>query len=140
MKERGAALLASLGTWFEERTGFSAVAEIARKKEVPQHRHTLWYYMGGMSLFLFGVQVATGILLGEVDHRGAVAALLLAAGNVTALTRAAMMTFGWPGMRPRDWWPVDRARRSARLGLAILVALSIVLGAPVVSPQRYFGA
>src|SRR5262245_34853161 len=36
---------------------------LARHKRVPQHRHTLWYYMGGMTLFLFGIQVATGILL-----------------------------------------------------------------------------
>jgi cytochrome b6 len=34
-----------------------------RKKEVPVHRHTVWYYMGGVTLFLFVVQVFTGILL-----------------------------------------------------------------------------
>ncbi len=33
------------------------------EKHVPVHRHTLWYYFGGMTLFLFMVQVATGILL-----------------------------------------------------------------------------
>ena len=36
---------------------------MARKKEVPLHRHSIWYYFGGMTLFLFTVQVATGILL-----------------------------------------------------------------------------
>jgi cytochrome b6 len=30
---------------------------------VPVHRHTLFYYLGGMALFLFTIQVATGILL-----------------------------------------------------------------------------
>jgi len=30
---------------------------------VPVHRHTIWYYLGGMTLFLFIVQVGTGILL-----------------------------------------------------------------------------
>ena len=36
---------------------------MAKKKEVPLHRHSIWYYFGGMTLFLFTVQVATGILL-----------------------------------------------------------------------------
>jgi cytochrome b6 len=39
------------------------LSDVARKKEIPLHRHTIWYYFGGMTLFLFGVQVATGILL-----------------------------------------------------------------------------
>src|SRR5213083_3502904 len=34
-----------------------------RDKTVPIHRHTIWYYFGGMTLFLFSVQVVTGILL-----------------------------------------------------------------------------
>src|SRR5437870_10266613 len=34
-----------------------------REKSVPIHRHTIWYYFGGMTLFLFSVQVVTGILL-----------------------------------------------------------------------------
>src|SRR5215471_21228298 len=34
-----------------------------REKNVPIHRHTIWYYFGGMTLFLFVVQVVTGILL-----------------------------------------------------------------------------
>jgi quinol-cytochrome oxidoreductase complex cytochrome b subunit len=52
-----------LAGWIEERTGLSALAGLARKKTVPLHRHTAWYYLGGMTLFLFTVQVATGILL-----------------------------------------------------------------------------
>src|SRR6266536_431176 len=34
-----------------------------REKSVPIHRHTIWYYFGGMTLFLFSIQVVTGILL-----------------------------------------------------------------------------
>jgi cytochrome b6 len=52
-----------LVAWIEERTGLSVLSELAKKKRVPQHRHTFWYYLGGMTLFLFGVQVGTGILL-----------------------------------------------------------------------------
>ncbi len=50
-------------TWLDERLGFTAVFPFMRKKEVPIHRHTFWYYLGGMALFLFVLQVATGILL-----------------------------------------------------------------------------
>jgi quinol-cytochrome oxidoreductase complex cytochrome b subunit len=53
----------TIKTWAEERLGFEAILELAHKKEVPIHRHTIWYYFGGMTLFLFGVQAATGILL-----------------------------------------------------------------------------
>src|SRR6266540_3143330 len=49
--------------WLEERLGWRAVQKAVEHKEVPRHRHTIWYYFGGMTLFLFSVQVATGILL-----------------------------------------------------------------------------
>ena len=49
--------------WIEERTGMSVLLDLARHKTIPRHRHTIWYYVGGMTLFLFGLQVATGILL-----------------------------------------------------------------------------
>jgi cytochrome b6 len=51
------------GDWLEERLGWRAAAELIEHKEVPQHRHSIWYYFGGMTLFLFCVQVCTGILL-----------------------------------------------------------------------------
>jgi cytochrome b6 len=53
----------SLWRWFDKRLGLDVVVNLAREKEVPLHRHTIWYYFGGMTLFLFGVQVVTGILL-----------------------------------------------------------------------------
>jgi cytochrome b6 len=52
-----------LWLWLDERIGLSDIARIAKKKEVPLHRHTFWYYFGGMTLFLFMIQVCTGILL-----------------------------------------------------------------------------
>jgi cytochrome b6 len=52
-----------LWKWLDERIGVTALEKLAEKKEVPVHRHTIWYYLGGMTLFLFGIQVATGILL-----------------------------------------------------------------------------
>ena len=49
--------------WLAERLPLKSVSEAANKKEVPVYRHTIWYYFGGMTLFLFTVQVVTGILL-----------------------------------------------------------------------------
>ena len=49
--------------WARDRLGWDDLAHIAAKKRVPVHRYTLFYYLGGMALFLFLVQVATGILL-----------------------------------------------------------------------------
>jgi cytochrome b6 len=52
-----------LWNWFDRRLGLADVAKVARKKDVPLHRHTLWYYLGGMTLFLFAIQIGTGVLL-----------------------------------------------------------------------------
>ncbi len=53
----------SLKQWLDERLGLTELMHLAKKKEVPVHRHEIWYYFGGMTLFLFAVQVTTGILL-----------------------------------------------------------------------------
>lgn len=53
----------AIGLWLDDRLGIEVLAKLARKKEVPVHRHSIWYYFGGMTLFLFAVQVSTGILL-----------------------------------------------------------------------------
>jgi cytochrome b6 len=52
-----------LHAWARDRLGWDDLAHLAAKKRVPVHRYTLFYYLGGMALFLFLVQVATGILL-----------------------------------------------------------------------------
>ena len=49
--------------WLDERLGLGAISTLASKKTVPLHRHSIWYYFGGMTLFLFVIQVVTGILL-----------------------------------------------------------------------------
>ena len=55
--------LESVRGWLDARIGLTDLGKIARKKEIPIHRHSIWYYLGGMTLFLFSVQVVTGILL-----------------------------------------------------------------------------
>src|SRR2546422_11556044 len=52
-----------LTNWLDERLSISTLAAMAQEKEVPVHRQSIWYYFGGMTLFLFVVQVTTGILL-----------------------------------------------------------------------------
>ncbi len=47
----------------DDRLGLNEWIAFGRKKTVPQHGHTFWYYFGGISMFFFLVQVTTGILL-----------------------------------------------------------------------------
>jgi cytochrome b6 len=54
---------ADIKRWLDERISLGALQATASKKEVPVHRQSIWYYFGGMTLFLFTVQVVTGILL-----------------------------------------------------------------------------
>ena len=52
-----------LTTFFFERLGLDSAQALAAKKHVPIHRTTVFYFLGGMALFLFGIQVVTGSLL-----------------------------------------------------------------------------
>ena len=54
---------ARLRAWVEARVPMQALIDAMRHKTVPLHRYSLWYYFGGMTLFLFGIQVGTGALL-----------------------------------------------------------------------------
>jgi len=105
-------------------------------------------YTTGVATYLTGVMVAvallppavaSGVLVAGGHTGGALAALLLAFGNVTALTLAAMLTFLWRGMGPRNWWQEDRARRSARIGVAVLVGLFVLLAVFIAASQAPLG-
>jgi uncharacterized hydrophobic protein (TIGR00341 family) len=76
--------------------------------------------------------VASGMLVSAGEFRGASSALLLALGNVTAVTLAAILTFVWRGMSPRNWWLADRARRSTLRGVVIFVVLLGILAGIIV--------
>ena len=52
-----------LKAWVSDRYPVKAIRDFAAHKVVPVHRGSLWYYFGGMALFLFIVQVITGSLL-----------------------------------------------------------------------------
>src|SRR6202521_3129087 len=49
--------------WLDERIDLSGIRHFIAEKGVPIHAQEVWYYLGGMTMFLFGVQVFTGILL-----------------------------------------------------------------------------
>jgi uncharacterized hydrophobic protein (TIGR00341 family) len=95
-------------------------------------------FTSGAPTYLTGVMVAVallpptvagGMLISAGEFEGATAALLLALGNMTAVTLAAILTFAWRGMRPRNWWLEERAKATARTGIAVFVALLAILAA-----------
>ena len=49
--------------WLESRLYLGRLRELGAHKTVPVHRYTVFYYLGGMTLFFFVVQIVTGILL-----------------------------------------------------------------------------
>jgi len=49
--------------WLDQRLDLSEIRHFVAEKSVPIHTQEIWYYLGGMTMFLFGVQVFTGILL-----------------------------------------------------------------------------
>src|SRR5579885_1680567 len=55
--------LRNVRDWLDERFGWDDLIAPLRKKSVPLHRLSYWYFLGGIPLFLFLIQVLTGILL-----------------------------------------------------------------------------
>lgn len=55
--------LQNIFTYLDSRFMLSELTQFAKKKKVPEHKHSFWYYFGGICLFLFVLQVFTGILL-----------------------------------------------------------------------------
>ena len=49
--------------WLNDRLKINSLVEYMSGKVVPRHSHSIFYYLGGITLFLFIVQVMTGILL-----------------------------------------------------------------------------
>ncbi len=56
-------MAAAVMRWLDDRLGLSLLIGLAAKKRVPMHRYSVFYYLGGMTLFFFLVQVCTGVLL-----------------------------------------------------------------------------
>ncbi len=53
-----------LYAWLDRRYGITPLIVFLKHKEVPVGGHSmLWYYLGGLTLFFFTIQLATGVLL-----------------------------------------------------------------------------
>ena len=53
-----------VGEWLQERFYVvTPIIDYLKKKEVPKHRLSFWYYFGGLGLFFFMIQIVTGLLL-----------------------------------------------------------------------------
>jgi cytochrome b6 len=55
--------MSSLTSWLDRRLPIRAFRDFLAHKKVPARQHAVWYYFGGAALFLYLVQVATGVLL-----------------------------------------------------------------------------
>ncbi len=53
----------SVWNFLDERFMLSGLIAFGKKKTVPEHRRSFWYFFGGICLFLTGIQVATGAML-----------------------------------------------------------------------------
>ncbi len=49
--------------WLDERVPLTAAIKFATKKEVPVHKQSIWYYMGGICMLFVVLQLVTGLLL-----------------------------------------------------------------------------
>jgi quinol-cytochrome oxidoreductase complex cytochrome b subunit len=56
-------LFTAIRRWLDERLDWDDLTAPLRHKTVPAHRLSYWYFLGGITLFLFVIQVLTGILL-----------------------------------------------------------------------------
>jgi cytochrome b6 len=52
-----------VAAWLNERLALDSIRGFLEHKRVPVHSGTIWYTFGGITLFLFLIQVITGILL-----------------------------------------------------------------------------
>jgi cytochrome b6 len=93
---KGTGAVNSVSTWLDERLGLGDIVALARQKRIPVHSQSFWYYWGGISLFLFLIQIFTGILLLVYYRPGAEAF-----ESVRQITY--VMHFGWLIRSAHSW-------------------------------------
>src|SRR5206468_2363884 len=84
--------------WLDRRYQLSPLLEFLQHKEVPLGSHWMgWYYLGGVTMFFFIVQVVTGVLL----------LMYYQAGEATAYESIRFLTtkvpFGWLIRSVHSW-------------------------------------
>ena len=83
--------------WIDQRLDLSDVRHFVAHKTVPIHRQKFWYYLGGVTLFLFVVQAFTGVLLLLYYRPGAAEAYESVQFIVT------QVEFGWLIRNVHSW-------------------------------------
>jgi cytochrome b6 len=75
--------------WLDERFYLNTWAEMAQKKTVPVHRHSVWYYLGGIALVLVLIQIASGgmLMIYYIPE--------IAAAHASILKLNTQVDFGW---------------------------------------------
>jgi len=94
--QKGTGTIESVYEWIDERLGLGEVIALAHHKRIPVHSQSFWYYWGGISLFLFVIQIFTGILLLVYYRPGAEAF-----ESVRQITY--VMHFGWLIRSAHSW-------------------------------------
>jgi len=94
----GSGKIAALRSWVDRRYQVTPLFEFLRHKEVPIGSHWMgWYYLGGITMFFFIVQVITGVLL----------LMYYQAGEATAYESIRFLTtkvpFGWMIRSMHSW-------------------------------------
>ncbi|WP_417390800.1 TIGR00341 family protein [Gimesia sp.] len=91
----------------------------------------------GLSGAVIGVMVAvalmpplmvSGMLFGEGNMALALGALLLTMSNLICINLAGVATFLVQGVRPRNWWEAERAKKATWRAILVWVALLAILG------------
>lgn len=94
----GSGRIAALRNWVDRRYQVTPLFEFLSHKEVPIGSHWMgWYYLGGVTMFFFIVQVITGVLL----------LMYYQAGEATAYESIRFLTtkvpFGWMIRSVHSW-------------------------------------
>lgn len=87
--ESGAPQKNKLMAWLDERLKLSQLIELASEKEVPVHKHSFWYYMGGITMLFLVMQFVTGLLLMVYYVPD------LEAAHASILSLNSQVQFGW---------------------------------------------
>jgi uncharacterized hydrophobic protein (TIGR00341 family) len=91
----------------------------------------------GVPATIVGVMVAVallpplvnvGLLLGSGYGNLAIGSLILTFTNLICINLAGILTFLIQGVRPRSWWEAQKAKKAARIAIAIWFILLVILG------------
>lgn len=71
--------------------------------------------------------VSVGLFLGAGYESHAFGAAILTLTNLICINLAGVLTFLVQGIRPRNWWEAEKARRASRIAICIWAALLTIL-------------